>query len=82
MHRRTLTAADFGLRDHRLRRPWPRTVTPLCYTNLIPYDQLLMVTLQLRQLMVYPGQRIQLRDVKWPMGTELDRLTLYPCPID
>lgn len=25
-----------------------------------------MVTLQLRQLMVYPGQRIQLRDVKWP----------------
>ena len=35
------------------------------YTKIIPYWQFLMVTLQLRQLVVYPGQRIQLQEVNW-----------------
>jgi Uma2 family endonuclease len=36
------------------------------YTKIIPYRQFGMVTLQLRQLVVQPGQRIQLQDVSWP----------------
>ena len=38
---------------------------PFRYTGAIPYGQFVMVTLQLRQLVVYPGQRIQLKDVNW-----------------
>jgi Uma2 family endonuclease len=33
--------------------------------KIVPYWQLVMVTLQLRQLVVYPGQRIQLQEVNW-----------------
>ena len=35
------------------------------YTKIIPYWQFVMVMLQLRQLVVQPGQRIQLQDVNW-----------------
>ncbi len=35
------------------------------YTGITPYWQSVMVTLQLRQLVVQPGQRIQLQDVNW-----------------
>ncbi len=35
------------------------------YTKIIPYCQFVMVMLQLRQIVVQPGQRIQLQDVNW-----------------
>lgn len=35
------------------------------YTKIIHYWQFVMVMLQLRQLVVQPGQRIQLQDVNW-----------------
>lgn len=49
--------------SHKL--PWPAGALEQHYTKAIPYGQLIMVMLQLRQLVMQPGQRIQLQEVNW-----------------